>query len=169
MAKTDLTAAEIRDLAQQRLNYDPHTGVFTWRNRCPSSRAVVGAPLRNPDRDGYFRVRLADRTFKLHRLAWLWVHGVWPTHMIDHIDGNRTNNAIANLRDVPLSINRQNMRAAMRHNTTTGVLGVSKNRDHWVARIYFEGRQRCKCYPTLEEARAAYLEAKRAHHPGNTL
>lgn len=165
MAKTDLTAQRLRELMQ----YDPETGIFVWRikpNRNIRIGDVVGTSrgageCLQTKIDGYF--------YRLHRLAWLYIHEAWPNADIDHVDGNPQNNAIANLRDVTRSVNLQNRRRAMGHNTTSGLLGVSKKRNRWRARIRAEGRDIVSYHDTAAEAQAAYLELKRAHHPGNML
>lgn len=164
MAKADLTAQRLREL----LNYDPETGLFTWLAR-PNRRIRIGASVGTPKERGVLQTRIGGYLYRLHRLAWLYVYGVWPNHDIDHIDGNPSNNAIVNLRDVTRSVNLQNRREAMGHNTTSGVLGVSKAGTRWRARISVDGRQLTTYHDTIEEARAAYLAAKRLHHLGNML
>jgi hypothetical protein len=103
-----------------------------------------------------------------HRLAWFYVNGVWPVGDIDHINGNRSDNRIANLRDVAVSINRQNLgRATSR--SKTGRLGVFFN-THGLpfrAAIHIHGRQiHLGNFATVEDASAAYVEAKTLLHAG---
>ncbi len=159
MAKTDLTAARLREL----LHYDPETGVFTWvvRRGCAQPGDVAGCP----DQKGYLKLMIDGKFYYCHRLAWYWVHGVWPVHMIDHIDTVKSHNWIANLRDVPRSINQQNRRTAL-SNSKTGMLGASPDADGFVARISGVNVGRFK---TAQEAHDAYIEAKRRLHPGNML
>ncbi len=164
MAKTDLSAEYLREL----VNYDPDTGLFTWRIK-PASRIKVGAPIGCVIDGGYLRVTINRNFYRLHRLAWLYVTGEWPRHDIDHIDGNPSNNAISNLRDVSRTINTQNKRGAMGHNKSSGLLGVSKPKNKWRARITFDGIEHTTYHQTKEEACAAYLASKRMHHVGNTL
>jgi len=104
-----------------------------------------------------------------HRLAWLYVTGHWPLVHVDHIDGNRKNNAFSNLREADRKTNAQNMRMAHRDNKT-GLLGVTAHRKTFVANILVDGCQlRIGRFATAEEAHAAYLNAKRAMHKGCTL
>jgi hypothetical protein len=107
-----------------------------------------------------------------HRLAWLYVHGVWPTHQIDHINGDHSDNRIANLRDVPPRLNKENLRKAQRNNRV-GVLGVRAligGAPRWTAGICVDGERRyLGTFYSLDEAQAAYLKAKRALHEGCTL
>lgn len=108
---------------------------------------------------------------RAHRLAWLHVHGVWPKDDVDHMDGNRVNNCIANLRDVDRSTNLQNMRSPGRP-SKSGLLGVSWfERDrNWLARICVDGKNRYLGYfQTKEQAHEAYVAAKRKLHAGCTL
>lgn len=166
MAKTDLTAQRLREL----LHYDRESGAFTWLVK-PNRRIRLGAAVGCRLEGGYLRTRIDGGFHRLHRLAWLYVTGEWPANDVDHIDGDPTNNAFSNLRDVTRSVNLQNRRAAMGH-SKAGVLGVSENKKGglpWRARIKFDGRHETTYHATIEEARAAYLAAKRAHHPGNML
>lgn len=159
-----LTAERLREL----LNYDPETGVFTWRvSRRATARPGSVAGTITPK--GY-RAIWIGANYRAHRLAWLYVYGVWPTHEIDHIDGNRANNAIANLRDVTRSVNHENLRRA-RSDSAHGFLGVSPFKGKWwKARITVNGKwQHLGTFKTPEEAHAAYLEAKRRLHVGCTI
>lgn len=166
MAKNDLTAQRVRELMQ----YDPETGVFKWLVK-PNRNIRVGEVVGTSRGSGQcLQTKIDGYFYRLHRLAWLYVYGSWPEADIDHIDGNPANNALANLRDVSRSVNLQNRRKAMGHNKSAGILGVSKKRNKWRARIKVNGRQiSLGHFDTIEEAQAAYLTAKREHHPGNTL
>ena len=159
-------AVRVREL----LDYDEITGVFAWRVARPGT-ARVGVVAGASDGDGYWRIKVDGRRYRAHRLAWLWAHGTWPMGQIDHLDGNRLNNALANLRDVSHSVNAQNQREASRNNSS-GLLGVSwaKNNGKWRAQIKAAGRVRVLGYFAVkEEAHARYVEAKREFHEGNTL
>lgn len=155
MSESDLTAAELRLL----LDYDPSTGVFTHRRN-------IGKRCGNFAPDGRMRIFVAGRSYKAHRLAWLYVHGCWPTGCVDHINRNPADNRIANLRDVSKAENTQNVVAA-RQNNRVGLLGVRKAWRRFAARIKVAGREiHLGYFDTPEEAHAAYLEAKRDLHPG---
>ena len=158
-----LKAERLREL----LNYDPETGVFTWRvSRRATARPGSVAGTITPK--GY-RAIWIGANYRAHRLAWLYVHGEWPSGEIDHIDGNRANNAIANLRDVSTSFNHENLRKA-RSDSRHGFLGVSPMGKRWKARITVRGKfQHLGIYDTPEEAHAVYLEAKRRLHAGCTI
>lgn len=106
-----------------------------------------------------------------HRVAWLYMTGAWPSHEIDHVDGNKQNNSFANLRDVPHSTNVQNRRDAFR-NSKSGYLGVHRmpksKANPWQAQIKLPHGKRIHLgsFPTPEAAHEAYMAAKALYHPG---
>lgn len=164
LAGKALTADRLRDV----INYDPITGVFTWRARV-SSTIYAGDPAGSLSSRGYLRITVDKIEYRANRLAWLYMHGSWPEFEVDHIDGDRANNRIVNLRDATRAINSQNQRRAQSHNKC-GVLGVSAKRNRWEARITYGGIKRyIGTFETQELAHEAYLEAKRRFHPGCTI
>ena len=169
MANTDLTAARLRGL----LSYNPASGIFTrLTSSGKGSRGQAGAVVGHISNSsgGYCKIMLDGRRYSAHRLAWMHVHGDWPTHNIDHIDGNPLNNRIENLRDATIAINTQNQRIAQRRNKT-GFLGVSKHKcGKFIASILVNGeRQYLGIHDTAQDAHCAYLKAKRDLHPGCTI
>jgi len=166
--KNDLTAERLREL----LHYDPETGLFVWKVRT-SNRTKVGkvaGSLHEPT--GYTFISIDRRTYKAHRLAWLHVTGHWPAEWIDHINGNRADNRMSNLREANASLNQQNLRSA-RGNTDSGLLGVYRNdkkNKPWRACINVAGKWRqIGNFKTPHEAHEAYLAAKRRLHEGCTI
>lgn len=158
------------ELARENLAHDPVTGEFRWRK--PSRNRPMDRVPGYRRHDGYWIIALGGRQHYAHRLAWLLAYGVWPTNQIDHINGVRDDNRLANLRDVPRAYNQQNLHRAEKDNRSTGVLGVKKEHrnDTYYARIGVSGKQRhLGTFPTAEEAHQAYLQAKRRLHPGCTL
>lgn len=156
----ELTAEFLREL----LEYNPDTGDFTRLKQRRSYK--VGSVAGCMDSDGYVVITIDNKLYKAHRLAWLWVTGVWPQHLTDHRDGNRSNNRWANLRAVTPSGNSHNM--AIHKRNTSGYLGVTyrKSSGRWRALIGVNGVQReLGTYPTAEDAYAAYLSAKAILHP----
>ena len=127
----------------EALNYDRDTGVFTWRivRNSRAGRAKVGfeAGCKNKN-DGYIQITIDQVKQQAHRLAWFYVYGTWPKEQIDHINGVRHDNRIANLREVTISENRKNIR--LRDNNTSGRIGVSwASRDkRWRAAIQVNGK-----------------------------
>lgn len=162
--KTSFTADYIRDL----LNYDPETGLFSWRvNRSTSTR--IGDPAGNVTSWGYHVICVDYIKYMAHRLAWLHVYGHWPVLDIDHINGVRNDNRIINLRDVTPQINSQNLLRAM-PSSKTKLLGCHMNRGRFTAQIRVNGKiMHLGRFDTPEPAHAAYLAAKRKLHEGCTI
>lgn len=146
------------------LDYDPGTGMFTWKiNR--GGTAKQGSVAGNIQAAGYRYINFQRRLVGAHRLAWLYVHGAWPTGDIDHINRQRDDNRIANLRDTTRS---QNMRNSIRKRTPSSPLqGVCWDRQHgkWLASITSHGKQiHLGRYETAEQAHEAYVQACREVH-----
>lgn len=147
-----------------RLHYNPRTGLFLRILRSGRRK-----PAGNVNKDGYVHIRLAGKTHKAHRLAWLYMTGEWPSDMLDHKNGLRDDNRFRNLRQADRAINSQNLRSARRDNKLK-VLGVSPQGRRFVARIQSEGHQRyLGSFDTAALAHAAYVAAKRELHPGGRL
>lgn len=163
MADTEIDLATIR----QFLSYDPETGVFVRIKRSPRGRkADVGKPAGYLQKDsGYRVIWISGRAYLEHRLAWAFVHQEFPSAFIDHINRNRSDNRICNLRVVSPAENNQN-RAAKRPNKT-GFAGVSRHHRRYAAVISIgKGVQkRVGYFDTPEEAHACYMEHKRRLHP----
>ena len=161
-AMSDLTADRLREL----LHYDADTGVFRWaasRGRKHCGGDIAGSPCGK----GYLQIRVDRRLYKAHRLAWLHVNGSWPTRQIDHIDGNKSNNAIANLREANHSQNGQNKRT-VRPDSKSGMLGAywSAEKSCWYSKIGVMGKYLyLGRFDSPEEAHAAYMKAKAELHP----
>lgn len=150
------------ELTQQKLHslldYDEETGLFLWRKRDWPAHQWSGRKAGSSDAAGYMNIKLLGRTYKSHRLAWLYVHGSWPDCEIDHINGDRGDNRIRNLRDVDRAENLQGLR--LYANNATGMRGVfhCKTRNRYRARVTKNGKQRYYgSYRTAEEASARYL------------
>jgi hypothetical protein len=150
------------------LSYDPETGLFRWKTN--RTRARVGAVVHGLNKStGYKKVRLFRKPYYQHRLAWFYVYGEWPKDQIDHINGDKLDNRICNLREVSNAVNSQNTRAP-RATNKVGHLGVSKHHGAYRARLALDGKQICVGgFKSPEAAHAAYVELKRKHHEGCTL
>lgn len=148
-----ITAERLRSV----LSYDTESGTFSL----PTFKNSIG----------YMRICVDGRRYLAHRVAWMYVHGVWPSSLIDHINGDRADNRLCNLRDVSQSVNQQNVTRPRKHGTS-GFLGVTlcKSTGRWAARIRINGKKvSLGRFDTPERAYAAYVTAKRKHHEGNTL
>jgi hypothetical protein len=162
--KTDRKAALPAERLREVLDYNPETGEFVWR-MSNGKRAVAGQPAGGISRNGYVRISIDTRHYA-HRLAWFYVHGVWPKGQIDHINGIRDDNRIENLREATASQNGQNRRAA-RADSHSGKIGVrlSPTSGRWGAEIVKDG-EKCSLgyFDTPDAAHDAYLAAKRELH-----
>ena len=118
-----LTAERLRE----RLHYDAGTGVFT--RRVGSGHARAGEMAGTVHSTGYVRISINGGTYTAHHLAWLYVHGVWPSDQIEHISRKRSDNRIANLRE---------RRAALRRPTRQ----TEVERDAYFASLVAERKQR---------------------------
>lgn len=151
------------------LAYDPVSGVFTWRKRISIRIHGVGAVAGNIGSDGYLRLGVDGKRFKAHRIAYLMGTGVEWHDDLDHINGNRLDNSIENLRPANRKINGQNHRKAD-VDSKTGVLGVTERDRKFVAQIGAGGRNHyLGRFKTKQAAHAAYVKAKRKLHEGCTL
>lgn len=154
---------------QALLNYDPITGIFTWRKK-PSRRVCVGSvagQLRKAD--GYVVMTIERKPYYAHRLAWLYMTGQWPGFHIDHKNTVRSDNRFKNLRQADVFPNQQNVRVATSR-SSTGVLGVFPSGRGYRACVRFDGKgYYSTTFDTTSEAYAAYLSIKRHLHIGCTL
>lgn len=164
MDKSTLSAERAREL----LSYNPETGDLRWRVAA-AKKVYPGKLAGTAPGKGYRRIRIDKVLYCAHRIAWLIGTGNWPKEQVDHIDGNPSNNRLANLRDVSPRVNQQNRRRA-EVVSTTGFLGVFPSRDKFVSRIRIEGvPTNLGTFNTPEEAHGAYLVAKREFHAGCTI
>ncbi len=169
------------ELLRQLLSYDPESGILRWRYRRPEffktardcaawNTRFNGKVAGAPDGRGYIMLRILGRLCLAHRVAWAVTHGHWPKNEIDHINGVRDDNRIANLRDVTSSENKRNMR--LRPNNASGFNGVQwdEKRGKWRSRIFAEGSEKhLGRFETIEEAVAARkaAEVKYKFHPNH--
>lgn len=152
-----------QDVLRQLLAYDAETGFLFWKD-CPSvprtnARPVGGRAFGSQTSRGYHRGGLLGRNVMAHRVVWKWHHGSEPEE-IDHIDGDRANNRIENLRAATRQDNVRNTR--IRTTNKTGVQGVYFRRGYFIANIRRDGKQvELGYFKTLEEAATC---RKRAEH-----
>ena len=170
--KAIVTGREVTQQAlHEVLSYDAATGIFMWLERLDDigwTRKMAGKEAGSNDRSvGYRRIGMFGREFWAHRLAWLYVHGRMPyaKHEIDHINGDKLDNRIENLREVSHGQNGQN--TGLRVNNRSGIKGVSwaASRGNWLATITVHGKMRnLGRFDTLEDAAAARRAAEIEYH-----
>ncbi len=131
---------EMADYFRSHLSYCEESGLMYWVKK-PSNRVNIGELAGTVNRQGYLVVTVRRQKIQGHRVAWLLHHGKWPKHQIDHVDGNRSNNRISNLRDATHVQNMQN--TAMFRNNRSGCMGVRWNNksSRWVSFIGHGGKR----------------------------
>jgi hypothetical protein len=119
--------------AHELFTYDKSTGEI--RRKVGRQGVKAGDVVGSPDDKGYLVFCADYRRLKTHRVAWLMTYGAWPAGEIDHIDGNPSNNQIANLRDVSASENNRNRSICSRNKS--GLVGVRwmQTKGKWSAYI----------------------------------
>lgn len=160
----------------QLLRYDTETGNLYWRERPSSTFPSEGharrwngiwanqRALAHKGSDGYFKGKIWGIPVRAHRVIWAMAHGNWPENDIDHINHDRSDNRLANLRVVSRAENLRNM--TKRRDNTSGVAGVTwkKSSGRWNASIFTGGKRRHLGYfDTIAEAARARSDAERAH------
>lgn len=165
-----MDAVNMKDLPtiesmKNELSYCPQTGEFLW--------IVSKKGVKNPSRPagciskalGYRLIGIQQQRLYAHRIAWAFVYGVWPTNQVDHINGNRSDNRICNLRAVTHAENQQNVHG---RSNKFGYTGVDRNpkTGRYTARVVIDKvKYNLGQHDTPEQAHAAYLQAKQVRHP----
>ena len=180
MTKTDLPTPET---LRKLLSYDPDTGLLTWKRRPIEMFATKNAfkswntrycgnlAFGSIDGRGYRQGAIFSKYCLGHRVAYAVYYGVWPVGDIDHINGDRADNRIANLRDVTRSENQRNSKIPS--NNTSGRIGVSwhSNTRKWLASIGVGERKQkhLGIFTNIEDAIAARAaaEVEYGYHPNH--
>ena len=161
----ELTAGKLREL----LHYEPETGIFTWKVGS-ANQVKAGNIAGSPTGLGYLRIVLQRRGYQAHRLAWLYVYGNWPEGQLDHINRNRSDNRISNLREVSNKQNQQNR--SKPSNNSSGHPGVFWHKQHarWQAYItHNQKKAHLGCFTDIEEAVAARKAAEKLYWADTNL
>ena len=149
-------------VVREMFSYDEQTGLLTRKTktgRFDRTGQVAGCVKKC----GYVRVQIGKRIYQGHRIAWAVYYGEWPNEFIDHINGNRSDNRICNLRDV--SHQKNTMNSKIRSNNRSGYKGVYKMRNKFMAQIHFNGSKiRLGLFETAELAHLKYVEAAKLYH-----
>lgn len=127
------------------------------------TRNNAGKEVGGRNYQGYRVVNVGGRPLMAHRVVWALTYGEWPKHQIDHINGDKTDNRICNLRDVPPKANAENRRIKNKH----GLQGVRNRNGKWMTQIVINGKPTyLGTFPSAMDAHLAYMAAKRRVHPG---
>tara|TARA_R110001606_G_scaffold368728_1_gene524619 strand:+ start:261 stop:749 length:489 start_codon:yes stop_codon:yes gene_type:complete len=146
-------------------NYNSIEGVIKWTqiNGSGKKSEVAGSIGVK----GYIKLTLSGRTYLAHRVAWAIHYNEQPPKIIDHINGNKSDNRIVNLRDGTNCVNQQNQTKPHSRNKTSNYIGVSKFKSRWRAKIYHDKSYYFLGYFEDEKAASnAYLAAKQKLHKG---
>jgi len=140
-----------QDRLKEILHYNPNTGIFTWLKRKQTDFKTLaslnsfnnkhaGKIAGTLDTDGYVLIRIFSKSYKAHRLAWLYIYGEFPENGIDHENHIKNDNRIYELRPANALKNARNR--LLNKNNTTGVSGVCwrKYINKWEARISVKGK-----------------------------
>jgi hypothetical protein len=167
---------------RQLLDYEPETGLLFWKARTPehfvdghfSAEKLCQIWNRNhagkeafttTASHGYKNGRIFGVLLYAHRVIWAIVHGDWPKQVIDHLDRDRANNRIGNLRDVSKSENSLNATRAFSQNG--GGVHWRKDKKRWRARIMVLGKEvNLGSFHDKESAIAARKEAEAKYFQG---
>lgn len=164
MAKNDnLTLEDLR----QTLEYDPSTGIFVWKWRddvgLQWNRKNAGKVAGHISVKGHIHLMVRRNRYYAHRLAWLYVTGEYPSDDIDHINGDKSDNRIVNLRPATRTENNYNRKT--QKNNKTGVKGVYPHKDRYRSQLVIDGKAvHLGVFQTIEEARKVYMEAAKKYH-----
>ena len=138
--------------------FDYRDGQLYWKEKTHYS-IDLSKPAGSIEKNGYRTIRIEGKIYKAHRLVWKYHYGKDPKEFIDHIDGNRTNNNMENLRESTRQQNGYNRGPPK--NNELGIKGVRKHRNKYAARIIINGKNKhLGTFNTIEEARLAREEAE---------
>lgn len=144
------------DAMKELLNYVTYSkrfGIFRWKIYV-GGRCRVGEKAGGIDWGGYDVICFKGQRIKVHRLLWFMVHEELP-EILDHIDGDKSNNRIENLRASNITLNSRNRKEHRAGNP----LGVSFRKDNqkWVAQCW-NGKKKIYLgqYSTMEEAKTVF-------------
>lgn len=139
-----------------------------WSAKLWNSRLAGKPALNCPTASGALAGNILAIHALAHRVAWAIHYGEWPAHHIDHINGNRSDNRIENLRDVRQAVNNRN--AKRRKDNSSGFAGVYKYKNRWIAHLRIDGRQEViGRFDTAEEA-SEFREVEKlkyGYHPNH--
>lgn len=171
MKPTNITA----EYAREAMGYDHETGILTWKHRpanhFPSNgifkswnTKYKGLEVGKPGIDGYLRMAFQGKSYLVHRMIWFIEKGIWPEKLLDHINQNKTDNKLTNLREADKCENGQN--AKKRSTNKSGLKGVYWNteRKGWNACVTVKGKRHTKIFSKKEDAEQEVKNMRMALH-----
>lgn len=153
-----LTLERLREV----LRYEPENGAFFWLKDCNQKRRA-GDKAGNADNKGYWCIMIDGKTYKGHRLAWLWMTESWPEREVDHINLDKSDNRWENLRAASHARNCAN--TPRKVTNRVGAKGIRLTTSgKYVARIMKDQKPyHLGAFVTLKEAKEAYAAAAIIH------
>jgi len=145
--------------------YQPATGVFRWRYGSHNRKVKPWDIAGRFDDKGYVNITLRGKTYKAHRLAWLYMTGHFPSSLLDHKNRNKSDNRFENLRQANKTQN--NWNTSIRSDNKSGIKGVHfcKTWQRWIASVRVNGvRHHVGRFATIEEAQKSVTEFRSKHH-----
>jgi len=149
--------------------FEYRDGNLIWRKCKKSEHLGKPAGYLHSKHSRYWSIQINGRSYLAHRLIWFYHTGQWPTNDIDHIDQNKLNNCIENLRECTRAENMQNKSKRPEKNPYTGVSKPNKSGKYEAYIGINRQRIYLGVFNTAEAARDAYLAAKRIHHTFNPV
>jgi hypothetical protein len=154
------------DRLKETVHYDPDTGIFTWlvskRGRFARIGQVAGKLNKG---NGYVLLAVDGKTYRAHRLAWLYMYEKWPTKKLDHKDNIRHHNWLTNLREATDSENLWNQGKLARNKSGFKGVYFHSHTKQWMARCSLKGvRHYLGLFSSPDLASAAYQVFAEANH-----
>lgn len=152
-----------QQILKELLNYNPDIGIFTWANdrKCVKAGTKAGTITNQ----GYVRIKILDKVYMAHRLAWLYVYGKLPNDMIDHINHDKADNRIENLREATNQQNQFNKPKSKYSKSNYKGISFHKKSNKWLAQININKvNTYLGIFDTEEEAALAYQNKSKEIH-----
>lgn len=162
MAKKPLPSPEV---LRQLLRYEPETGKLFWKITLSNRKPKGTEAFAGRGSHGYRHGGIYGGKYLAHRVIWAMEHGAWPKFTVDHVNGNKEDNRLCNLREATWSEN--NCNTGPRRRNKTGMKGVcfDTRKGKFLAQVAIQRRNyHIGYFNTAESAHAAYcIKASSLH------